>query len=211
MNMKMNIQSHNSVLTVDLAALRENARAILRSLEGAQLIPVLKDDAYGLGAAVRSSKALSAQPGGRARTWHLGFDASWELDLLGGTRRLCQLRRRAGSAAGDREISRDGGLRLEGQRPAHDQDLPVDARRAEGQALAHMRDRKQEDLRETAELRGDPRRPEAVGVVLEHRDELRPLQALQDRAHIFPQRGKIHAEDGVVSLYIRFRIHSFSL
>ena len=47
----MNIQTHNSVLLVDLAVLRENARTILQSLEGAQLIPVLKDDAYGLGAA----------------------------------------------------------------------------------------------------------------------------------------------------------------
>ena len=51
MNTNTNIQTHNSVLRVDLAALRENVRAILQSLEGAQLIPVLKDDAYGLGAA----------------------------------------------------------------------------------------------------------------------------------------------------------------
>ncbi|MQU61498.1 RND transporter, partial [Pseudomonas helleri] len=28
--------------------------------------------------------------GGKARTWHLGFDASWELDLFGGTRRAVE-------------------------------------------------------------------------------------------------------------------------
>lgn len=44
----------------------------------------------GAGEAVRGSKALSSQPGGRARTWRLGFDASWELDLFGGTRRAVE-------------------------------------------------------------------------------------------------------------------------
>ncbi|WP_323370430.1 TolC family protein, partial [Pseudomonas helleri] len=39
---------------------------------------------------MRGSKALSAQSGGKARTWHLGFDASWELDLFGGTRRAVE-------------------------------------------------------------------------------------------------------------------------
>ncbi len=50
MNMTMNIQNHNSYLLVDLACLRQNTRAILSTLRGGtQLIPVLKDDAYGLG------------------------------------------------------------------------------------------------------------------------------------------------------------------
>ena len=50
MQSKMNIQNHNSFLEIDLATLRRNARTILDSLgEGTQLIPVLKDDAYGLG------------------------------------------------------------------------------------------------------------------------------------------------------------------
>ncbi len=50
MNEKMNIQNHNSYLLVDLGAVRENARAIISSLgAGTELIPVLKDDAYGLG------------------------------------------------------------------------------------------------------------------------------------------------------------------
>ena len=51
MNVKMNIQMHNSALEIDLGALRENTRAILDTLgEKTALIPVLKDDAYGLGA-----------------------------------------------------------------------------------------------------------------------------------------------------------------
>ena len=49
MNTEMNMQN-NSYLLVDLAALRCNARTILKSLTpGTALIPVLKDDAYGLG------------------------------------------------------------------------------------------------------------------------------------------------------------------
>lgn len=40
--------------------------------------------------ALRSSKALTSQSGGESRAWHLGFDASWELDLFGGTRRAIE-------------------------------------------------------------------------------------------------------------------------
>ncbi len=59
--MKMNIQN-NSYLLVDLAALRRNARVILSGLQpGTGLIPVLKDDAYGLGM-VPVARALSALP-----------------------------------------------------------------------------------------------------------------------------------------------------
>ena len=50
MNMKMNIHNHNSYLLIDLGVISRNARAILAELKpGTELIPVLKDDAYGLG------------------------------------------------------------------------------------------------------------------------------------------------------------------
>ena len=50
MNNKMNIQTYNSYLEIDLGQLLENAHSILRTLDaGTALIPVLKDDAYGLG------------------------------------------------------------------------------------------------------------------------------------------------------------------
>ncbi|WP_312206638.1 efflux transporter outer membrane subunit, partial [Pseudomonas kuykendallii] len=42
------------------------------------------------GEAARGSEALGSQPGGQARTWHLGFDASWEPDLFGATRRAVE-------------------------------------------------------------------------------------------------------------------------
>jgi len=61
MNQKMNMQN-NSYLLVDRAVLLHNARVILGGLRpGAQLIPVLKDDAYGLGA-VPVAKALCTLP-----------------------------------------------------------------------------------------------------------------------------------------------------
>ena len=45
----MNKNLHNSVLYIDMCQLRRNAEAILQELDGAQLIPVLKGNAYGLG------------------------------------------------------------------------------------------------------------------------------------------------------------------
>lgn len=45
----MNILLNNSILSVDLKRVRQNVKAILSELEGGQLIPVLKDNAYGLG------------------------------------------------------------------------------------------------------------------------------------------------------------------
>lgn len=45
----MNKNLHNSVLYIDMGQLRRNAEAILQELGGAQLIPVLKGNAYGLG------------------------------------------------------------------------------------------------------------------------------------------------------------------
>ena len=62
MNMKMNIQNHNSYLLVDLNVIRRNARVILGGLKpGTELIPVLKDDAYGLGL-VPVTEALCSLP-----------------------------------------------------------------------------------------------------------------------------------------------------
>lgn len=50
------------------------------------LVPTVS--AGGLAEALRSSKTLDWPPGiGQSRTWRAGFDASWELDVFGGTRR----------------------------------------------------------------------------------------------------------------------------
>ncbi|WP_413721442.1 efflux transporter outer membrane subunit [Sodalis sp. RH24] len=47
--------------------------------------------AGGSGEALRSSKRLDdGTLGGQSRTWRAGFDASWELDLFGGTRRAVE-------------------------------------------------------------------------------------------------------------------------
>lgn len=52
MNNILNIHNHNSYLLVELGTLRKNARTILSGLgAGTELIPVIKDDAYGLGIA----------------------------------------------------------------------------------------------------------------------------------------------------------------
>lgn len=62
MNKEMNISNHNSYLLIDRAKLRQNARTILAQLgEGCMLIPVLKDDAYGLGM-VPVARALCELP-----------------------------------------------------------------------------------------------------------------------------------------------------
>lgn len=44
----------------------------------------------GAGEARRTSEALTGQVGGESRTWLAGFDASWELDIFGGTRRAVE-------------------------------------------------------------------------------------------------------------------------
>jgi alanine racemase len=49
-----------SELTIDLGAIRRNARTLLRALEGAELWAVVKADGYGHGAADVSSAALGA-------------------------------------------------------------------------------------------------------------------------------------------------------
>lgn len=78
--------AHNQDLDIALARLRQ-ARAERVQIASAAMPEVSVGAA---GEAVRGSKALGAQPGGQARTWHLGFDASWELDLFGGTRRAVE-------------------------------------------------------------------------------------------------------------------------
>lgn len=78
--------AHNQDLGIALARLRQ-ARAERLRVAAAAMPEVSVGTA---GEAVRGSKALSYQPGGQARTWHLGFDASWELDLFGATRRAVE-------------------------------------------------------------------------------------------------------------------------
>src|SRR6266550_8914120 len=51
---------HRSEITIDLGALRRNARALLRALGGAELWAVVKADAYGHGAADAACAALGA-------------------------------------------------------------------------------------------------------------------------------------------------------
>ncbi|CAB3823591.1 Toluene efflux pump outer membrane protein TtgI [Achromobacter dolens] len=78
--------THNQDLDIALARLRQ-ARAERVQIASAAMPEISVGAA---GEAVRGSKALGAQPGGQARTWRLGFDASWELDLFGGTRRAVE-------------------------------------------------------------------------------------------------------------------------
>ncbi len=78
--------AHNQDLDIALARLRK-ARAERVQIAAAGLPEVSIGVA---GEAVRGSKALGSQPGGQARTWHLGFDASWEPDLFGATRRAVE-------------------------------------------------------------------------------------------------------------------------
>src|SRR5881397_4000214 len=51
---------HRSEITIDLGALRRNARTLLRALGGAQLWAVVKADAYGHGAVDAAGAALGA-------------------------------------------------------------------------------------------------------------------------------------------------------
>ena len=51
---------HRSELTIDLGALRRNARTLLRALDGAALWAVVKADGYGHGAIDVSRAALDA-------------------------------------------------------------------------------------------------------------------------------------------------------
>lgn len=78
--------AHNQDLEIALARLHQ-ARAERVQIAAAGLPEVSLGAA---GEAVRGSEALGSQTGGQARTWHLGFDASWEPDLFGGTRRAVE-------------------------------------------------------------------------------------------------------------------------
>ena len=62
MNIKMNISNHNSYLLVNRGFLRQNAQTVISRLgRVTSLIPVLKDDAYGLGL-VPVAQALCDNP-----------------------------------------------------------------------------------------------------------------------------------------------------
>ncbi|MGC4075886.1 MAG: efflux transporter outer membrane subunit [Rubrivivax sp.] len=78
--------AHNQDLDIAMARLRQ-ARAEREQVASAAAPQV---SAGADGEVARDSKALSSQAGGRARTWRLGLDASWELDLFGGTRRAVE-------------------------------------------------------------------------------------------------------------------------
>lgn len=78
--------SHNKDLDIALVRLRQ-ARAEREQIVAAAM-PEISVEASS--EAMHGSKAFSAKPGGQARTWHLGFEASWELDLFGGTRRAVE-------------------------------------------------------------------------------------------------------------------------
>lgn len=78
--------AHNQDLDIALARLRQ-ARAEREQIASAAMPEV---SAGAAGSAIRGSKALSPPPGGQTRSWRLGFDASWELDLFGGTRRAVE-------------------------------------------------------------------------------------------------------------------------
>ena len=51
---------HRSELTIDLGAIRRNARTLLRALDGAELWAVVKADGYGHGAVDVAGAALDA-------------------------------------------------------------------------------------------------------------------------------------------------------
>ena len=84
---------NNSSLIIDTDKLRENVRTILRSLPaGTKLIPVVKDDAYGMGmvgvartlsafpeigcfAVANVSEGVTLRPDGRVDMKRFGWDA----------------------------------------------------------------------------------------------------------------------------------------
>lgn len=80
------VLSRNQDLDIALARLKQ-AKAE-RGQIAANLGPQVSAGASAK--ASRSSKALDAPPGGELRSWQLGLDASWELDLFGGTRRAIE-------------------------------------------------------------------------------------------------------------------------
>ena len=87
MHFDMNIMN-NSYLYIDTDKLRKNIRTILNTLpDGAQLIPVLKDDAYGLGAAHIARTAAEFEEIDCAAVAHVSEGLSlrasgWTRDIL---------------------------------------------------------------------------------------------------------------------------------
>lgn len=77
---------HNQDIGIALARLRQARaeRVQTASAFGPTII------GGGAGEARRTSEALTGQVGGESRTWLAGFDASWELDIFGGTRRAVE-------------------------------------------------------------------------------------------------------------------------
>lgn len=80
------VLARNQDLDIALARLRQ-ARAEREQIASSSGPTV---SAGGSGEARRSSKALTSQSGGESWAWHFGFDASWEPDLFGGTRRALE-------------------------------------------------------------------------------------------------------------------------
>lgn len=76
----------NQDLEIALARLRQARAERVQTASASG--PVVSAD--GTGETLRSSKALTSQSGGESRAWHLGIDASWDVDLFGGTRRALE-------------------------------------------------------------------------------------------------------------------------
>jgi alanine racemase len=97
---------HRSELTIDLGALRRNARTLVRALEGSQLWAVVKADAYGHGAVDAAAAALAA--GARAICVVTVAEALELRDELPAARILCM-----GPVETSRELAEARDARLE--------------------------------------------------------------------------------------------------
>ncbi|MGG4604076.1 efflux transporter outer membrane subunit [Paenalcaligenes sp. Me131] len=78
--------SHNQDVEIALARLQQ-ARAERMQI-AAGLLPTIS--VGGIGEAKFGSRSVNMQSGGGARSWHAGFDASWELDIFGGKKRAVE-------------------------------------------------------------------------------------------------------------------------
>ncbi len=96
---------HRSQVTIDLAALRRNARTLLRSLAGAELWAVVKANAYGHGAADVAGAALGA---GAAALCVTTVPEALELRREFSTARILVM-----GPAGNREVAQARDARLE--------------------------------------------------------------------------------------------------
>ena len=102
---------HRSELTIDLAALRRNARTLLHALAGCELWAVVKADGYGHGAADVAGAALGAGATGAVRR-----------DGAGGARAAARVldgaNRRHGPAGSNREVGQAREARARARRLA---------------------------------------------------------------------------------------------